>query len=71
MLYYYNAAPQLRRIADQLELALYEAKGRKISRRRECAKHPGCSGLSPDEIEADTLRKAINQALFALQMLHN
>lgn len=70
MLYYYNATPQLGRVEARLQLALFEAKGRKLRRRRELAKHPDTAGPSPEALEADTLREAIQNALFSLRLLH-
>lgn len=70
MLYYYNAAPQLRRIEIRLEFAIHEARCRKRRRRRELKQHPASPGPSPDEAEAAALREAINNALFSLRLLH-
>ena len=69
MSYYYDAAPRLRWIADRLELSMFEAQRKKRCRRRELSKSPERSGPSPEEIEIETLREAVNQALFALRLL--
>ena len=68
---YYNAAPQISRIENRLELAIYEALSRKRSRRSELRRKPDSPGQTPEAAEADALREAIREAIFALRMLHN
>lgn len=70
-MYYYDARPQLRRIAARLELAALEARNRKRQRARELSRHPDSPGPAPEEIENRMLHEALEQTVFMLRLLHS
>ena len=65
---YYDARPQLRRIEARLRLSLIQAQSSRRKRIYDRRKHP--EGPTPDAVEADALRHAVEDAIFALRLLH-